>query len=187
MSYEVPHMKGDDKIEFGSLPEGGWPRWEAFVRQNGGLAHVHSESVHAPDAETALLNARDTYLRRVEGVSLWVIPADKMSDWDSDNPNPAPKDITAGPAALWEVFVRHRRGLAHVHAGSITATGPYDAVEKARPVYVTRDKGVNVWVAPAAYVNAADPTDAGALFEPFADKDYRYPTAYEIPEEVGYM
>jgi ring-1,2-phenylacetyl-CoA epoxidase subunit PaaB len=180
-------MKGDDKIEFGSLPEGGWPRWEAFVRQNGGLAHVHSESVHAPDAETALLNARDTYLRRVEGVSLWVIPADKMSDWDSASPDPAPKDIAAQPAALWEVFVRHRRGLAHVHAGSITATGPYNAVEKARPVYVTRDEGVNVWVAPSAYVHAADPADAGALFEPFADKDYRYPTAYEIPEEVGYM
>jgi ring-1,2-phenylacetyl-CoA epoxidase subunit PaaB len=180
-------MEGDDQIEFGSLPEGGWPRWEAFVRQNGGLAHVHSESVHAPDAETALLNARDTYLRRVEGVSLWVIPADKMTDWDSDSPDPEPQDITAGPSALWEVFVRHRRGLAHVHAGSIAATGPHRAIEKARSVYVTRDEGVNVWVAPAAYINAADPADAEALFEPFADKDYRYPTAYEIPEEVGYM
>ena len=83
MSYEVPHMEGDDEIQFGSLPEGGWPRWEAFVRQNGGLVHVHSESVHAPDAETALLNARDTYLRRVEGVSLWVIPTDQMSVWES--------------------------------------------------------------------------------------------------------
>lgn len=187
MSYEVPHMDGDDKIEFGSLADGGWPRWEAFVRQNGGLAHVHSESVHAADAETALLNARDTYLRRVEGVSLWVIPAAKVSEWDSDSPDQTAEDIAPGPAALWEVFVRHRRGLAHVHAGSITATGPYDAIEKARPIYVTRAEGVNMWVAPAAYITAADPIEADALFEPFSDKDYRYPTFYEIPEEVGYM
>ncbi len=187
MSYEVPHMEGDDEIEFGSLPEGGWPRWEAFVRQNGGLSHVHSESVHAPDAETALLNARDTYLRRVEGVSLWVVPADKVTVWESDSPDPAPTDIAPRPTALWEVFVRHRRGLTHVHAGSMAATGPGDAIQKARQVYVTRDEGVSVWVAPASTVYAADPADAAALFEPFADKDYRYPTFYKIPDEVGYM
>ncbi len=187
MSYEVPHMAGDDEIQFGSLPEGGWPRWEAFVRQNGGLAHIHSESVHAPDAETALLNARDVYLRRVEGVSLWVIPANKINDWVSDSPDPTPKDIAPGPSALWEVFVRHRRGLAHVHAGSITATGPYEAINKARPVYVTRDEGVSVWVAPSGYITAADPSEADALFEPFADKDYRFPTFYEIPDQVPYM
>ena len=44
-----------------------------------------------------------------------------------------------------------------------------------------------MWVCPSAAINAADPTEAAALFEPFADKDYRYPTYYEIPEEVGYM
>lgn len=187
MSYEVPHMAGDDEIEFGSLPDGGWPRWEAFVRQNGGLSHVYSESVHAPDAETALLNARDAYLRRVEGVSLWVIPADQVTVWESDGPKPPLVDVAPRPSALWEVFVRHRRGLAHVHAGSIPATGPGDAIGKARKVYVTREVGISVWVTPSASVNAADPKDAAALFEPFSDKDYRYPTYYEIPEEVGYM
>ncbi len=187
MSYEVPHMEGDDEIQFGSLPDGGWPRWEAFVRQSGGLAHIHSESVHAPDAETALLNARDTYLRRVEGVSLWVAPAEQVTKWESDAPDAAPKDIAPRPSGLWEVFVRHRRGLAHVHAGSMPATGPYDAIEKSRRVYVTHQEGVSVWVVSATQVVAADPEDAEALFEPFADKDYRYPTYYEIPEEVGYM
>lgn len=187
MSYEVPHMEGDDEIQFGSLPEGGWPRWEVFVRQNGGLTHVYSESVHATDAETALLNARDTYLRRVEGVSLWVIPADQISVWESDSSDPNTRDIAARPSALWEVFIRHRRGLAHVHAGSMAATGPYDAVAKARRVYVTRNEGVSVWVAPSASISATDPAEAQTMFEPFADKDYRYPTFYDIPEEVGYM
>jgi ring-1,2-phenylacetyl-CoA epoxidase subunit PaaB len=39
------------------------------------LAHRHVGSVHAPDAELALRHARDTYTRRQEGVSLWVIPS----------------------------------------------------------------------------------------------------------------
>ena len=52
-----------------------WPLWEVFVRSRGGLAHRHVGSVHAPDAELALRHARDTYTRRMEGVSLWVVPS----------------------------------------------------------------------------------------------------------------
>jgi ring-1,2-phenylacetyl-CoA epoxidase subunit PaaB len=187
MSYEVPRMEGDDDIQYGSPTEGGWPRWEAFVRQDGGLAHIHSESVHAPDAETALLNARDAYLRRVEGVSLWVVPAASVIVWESDSADGPPSGSEREAPCLWEVFVRHRRGLARLHAGSINALSPAEAIDKARRAYVTRDKGVSVWVVPSAEVHATDPVDADALFEPFADKDYRYPTYYEIPEEVGYM
>ena len=54
---------------------GDWPLWEVFVRAKGGLAHRHVGSVHAPDAELALAHARDTYTRRLEGVSLWVVPS----------------------------------------------------------------------------------------------------------------
>jgi ring-1,2-phenylacetyl-CoA epoxidase subunit PaaB len=187
MSYEVPRMDGDDDIQYGSLPEGGWPRWEAFVRQGGGLAHIHSESVHAPDAETALLNARDAYLRRVEGVSLWVAPAAAVTIWESDSEDPPPSDSPRETTCLWEVFVRHRRGLAHLHAGSLRAISPAAAITRARTAYVTRDDGVSVWVIPSEEVHAADPTEAAAMFEPFSDKDYRYPTYYEIPNEVGYM
>ena len=39
-----------------------------------GLSHVHAGSLHAPDAEMALRNARDLYTRRQEGVSIWVVP-----------------------------------------------------------------------------------------------------------------
>ena len=47
-----------------------WPLWEVFVRSKGGLSHRHVGSVHAPDAEIAVRHARDTYTRRMEGVSL---------------------------------------------------------------------------------------------------------------------
>ncbi len=52
-----------------------WPLWEVFIRGRHGLSHRHVGSLHAPDAETAILNARDVYTRRNEGVSIWVVEA----------------------------------------------------------------------------------------------------------------
>lgn len=52
-----------------------WPLWEIFVRGQNGMAHRHFGSLHAPDAETAIRNARDVYTRRSEGVSIWVVKA----------------------------------------------------------------------------------------------------------------
>jgi ring-1,2-phenylacetyl-CoA epoxidase subunit PaaB len=49
-----------------------WPLWEIFIRSQHGLAHRHVGSLHAPDAEMAVKNARDVYTRRNEGVSIWV-------------------------------------------------------------------------------------------------------------------
>ena len=46
-----------------------------FIRGQHGLSHRHVGSLHAPDAETAILNARDVYTRRNEGVSIWVVEA----------------------------------------------------------------------------------------------------------------
>lgn len=56
-----------------------WPLWEVFVRPRRGLSHTHAGSLHAPDAEMALRNARDLYTRRSEGVSIWVVPAVAIS------------------------------------------------------------------------------------------------------------
>lgn len=52
-----------------------WPLWEVFIRSQHGLAHKHVGSLHAPDAELAVNNARDVYTRRNEGVSIWVVPS----------------------------------------------------------------------------------------------------------------
>lgn len=52
-----------------------WPLWEVFVRARNGLNHRHVGSVHAADGRMALESARDTYTRRMEGVSLWVVPS----------------------------------------------------------------------------------------------------------------
>ncbi len=187
MSYSVPKIAGESDTIVGRTEDHLWARWEVFVRPRGGVTHVYSESVHAPDAETALLNARDTYLRRVEGVSLWVIPSGAISRWDEHQALPESRSEEGSARRLWEAFIRHRRGAQFLHAGSIVAADAVDAIVRARDAFLTKTDGVAIWVAPSEAIVAADPDEAEMLFEPFADKGYRQATYYDIPEEVGYM
>jgi ring-1,2-phenylacetyl-CoA epoxidase subunit PaaB len=56
-----------------------WPLWEIFIRSKSGLAHKHAGSLHAADARMAIENARDVYTRRMEGVSIWVVPSSAIT------------------------------------------------------------------------------------------------------------
>ena len=53
--------------------------WEVFTQAAGGAPHEHAGSVHAPDAELALQNARDVYARRGEAVNIWVVPSTEIT------------------------------------------------------------------------------------------------------------
>ena len=59
-----------------------WPLYEVFIRSRSGLSHKHAGSVHAADDQMALEHARDTYTRRMEGVSLWVVRSDLITASD---------------------------------------------------------------------------------------------------------
>jgi len=65
-----------------------WPLWEIFIRGQHGMSHRHVGSLHAPDAEMAIKNARDVYTRRNEGVSIWVIEAKNIAASDPDAKGP---------------------------------------------------------------------------------------------------
>ena len=59
--------------------------FEVFVRSKRGLDHRHVGSLHAEDHEQALEYARDVYMRRSEGVSIWVVrSADVFASQESD-------------------------------------------------------------------------------------------------------
>ena len=55
------------------------PLWEVFAQEKQGGPHVHVGSVHAPDSELALQNARDVYARRGHPQSLWVVPFEAIT------------------------------------------------------------------------------------------------------------
>lgn len=65
-----------------------WPLWEVFVRPRRGLSHQHVGSLHAPDSDMAVRNARDVYTRRQEGVSIWVVKAAEIVASSPDEKGP---------------------------------------------------------------------------------------------------
>jgi ring-1,2-phenylacetyl-CoA epoxidase subunit PaaB len=71
-----------------------WKIWEVFIRSKNGISHKHVGSLHAPDAEMAIKNARDVYTRRSEGISIWVVPSDEITASRPDEKEPlfAPAD-----------------------------------------------------------------------------------------------
>ncbi|MCB9435670.1 MAG: 1,2-phenylacetyl-CoA epoxidase subunit B [Anaerolineales bacterium] len=51
-----------------------WLTWEVFHQTQRGAPHIHVGSVHAPDAEMALLMAKEQFARRQACVNLWLVP-----------------------------------------------------------------------------------------------------------------
>ena len=85
---------------------------------------------------------------------------------------------------LWEVFIRSRRGLDHKHVGSLHAVDAEQALQAARDTYTRRQEGVSIWVVRSSDIHASQVEDEAAFFDPAADKVYRHPTFYDVPEEL---
>ena len=88
---------------------------------------------------------------------------------------------------LYEVFVRGKRGLNHVHVGSLHAADDAMALQNARDVYTRRNEGVSIWVVRSDDIAASSPDEKDPLFTPANDKVYRHPTFYPIPDDVPHM
>ncbi|HEY8120071.1 MAG TPA: 1,2-phenylacetyl-CoA epoxidase subunit PaaB [Myxococcota bacterium] len=76
--------------------------WEVFVQEKSGAPHTHAGSVHAPDAELALQNARDAFARRDKLASIWVVESTQIV---ASRPEDAPGLFEPGPAKIY----RHPR------------------------------------------------------------------------------
>ena len=100
---------------------------------------------------------------------------------------PATSGLPRRDWPLWEVFVRARRGLSHVHVGSLHAPDAAMALRNARDIYTRRQEGVSIWVVPAAQISASSPDEKDSFFDPAADKVYRHPTFYDVPEGVEHL
>jgi ring-1,2-phenylacetyl-CoA epoxidase subunit PaaB len=87
---------------------------------------------------------------------------------------------------MWEVFVRARRGISHVHIGSLHAADAESALQNARDVYTRRGEGASLWVVLSSEINSFEPEEI-ADFVDANEKPYRLATTYEIPDEVGHM
>ena len=114
------------------------------------------------------------------------IPEDK----GGDELKQSPQVLSTGEDSdwpLWEIFIRSKQGLDHKHMGSLHAADAQMAIENARDVYTRRMEGISIWVVESKYIHASNPDEAENFYEPAEDKVYRYPTFYDLPDEVKHM
>ncbi len=115
------------------------------------------------------------------------IPDDNIGGSESNDSKNPPLGGRGADWPLWEVFIRSKQGLDHKHVGSLHATDAQMAIENARDVYTRRQEGVSIWVIESKYIHASNPDEAASLYDPANDKVYRYPTFYDLPDEVNHM
>jgi ring-1,2-phenylacetyl-CoA epoxidase subunit PaaB len=158
-----------------------WPRFEVFLQAREGAAHKDVGSVHAPDAEMALMNARDVFVRRPDCTSLWIVPVAAIF---SRTRQELEDDLSQGEAPLDEkpveyyVFAKHKPAGTLVRVGEITAASPKVALQKARQQMKELQDAQVIWICPQAVVHKSSARDAESLFSPARDKTYRMATDF---------
>lgn len=168
-----------------------WHRFEVFVQEKAGEPHQNVGAVHAPDAEMALQNARDVFVRRPDCVSLWVAPAEMIfartaqelaedPSWCKDKIDPAGRD---------EVYYIFQKQSSRASATFVTYVGQAQAQTPAQALSLALDTWSDArpfvwWVFPACAVTRSQSEDIDSMFAPAKSKVYRQSTQYHTVTQM---
>lgn len=159
-----------------------WPRYQVFVQEHEGDPFVDCGSVHAPDAEMALLNARDVFARRPESRAMWVVPAAAIFSKTHEelaNGWQAGAAVTPGAPIPYHVFCKLRHTGAPMQLGVVQAASPSRALHSALEDFSKRFPAAPLWwVFPAYSVTASRPEDADSFYAPANSKGFRLSTDF---------
>jgi ring-1,2-phenylacetyl-CoA epoxidase subunit PaaB len=170
-----------------------WPRFQVFLQEKPGSAHVDVGSVHAPDAEMALFNARDVFVRRPECISLWVVPAgqilsktrQELEDWHPSSESVEAK-IAAGPE-VYHAFCKIKSAGTQTHTGSVKANSPAQAMQLALEQFKVEPPPFVWWVFPARVVLQSEAEDIESYFAPAAEKTFRLSTDFHTHSTMRHL
>jgi len=145
-----------------------WPRYIVFQQDAPGAPYHYDGSVHAPDAELALLNARDVFTRRPDCIGLWVVRADRLLARTAEelaaDPAWADQPEMPGEKELYAVFQKRDHKGVHSSAGEVEAASAEDALRRALRTFPD-EKVVVWWVCPSQAITRSGREDLDALFQ----------------------
>jgi ring-1,2-phenylacetyl-CoA epoxidase subunit PaaB len=151
-----------------------WPRFIVFHQEKPDRPHVYAGSVHAPDPEMALMNARDVFVRRPACVSLWTVPASAIFSSTAEELAqqahwPTSADL---PDETFLIIQKSAHKGTYIHIGESSAPTPLSALIKSFGAIADRS-ALAWWVFPQRSVTQSTPEDIEILFQPAEAKDYR--------------
>jgi ring-1,2-phenylacetyl-CoA epoxidase subunit PaaB len=160
-----------------------WPRYQVFQQERPGAPHQDVGSVHAPDPELALFNARDVFVRRPDCVSLWIVPAAAIISKTAEEIEAELDDLREkasinGEKKTYHIFCKTKSaGTATFHS-SIDAANPENALLMALESQKGKKTAFVWWVVPADRVHETTGEDIESMFSPARDKPFRLSTDF---------
>jgi ring-1,2-phenylacetyl-CoA epoxidase subunit PaaB len=159
-----------------------FPRYQVFIQEKPGAPHKDVGSVHAPDPEMALFNARDVFVRRPACASMWIVPADaifsktaeQLKEWSSETEDAEP----GSSGDLYCVFCKAKAAGTQAFTGRVTAGTPEQALRKSIQELSGGEEPFAWWVFPARLIVESTPQDIESMFAPAFDKHFRMATDF---------
>lgn len=158
--------------------------YEVFVQPKEGKPFQHEGIVHAPDLEMAFVLAKEAFTRRFTCVSLYVcdtrnVYVSPMTDatlnaYDVINDSPEVKSETGS----YEVYHLLKRGKQHVHAGTVQAGSPQEAMAEAKRAFKTDKMVYNVWLIKTTDIRYTS-TEEQELWLTLPEKKFRDASDYK--------
>ncbi len=161
--------------------------FEVFVQGKEGKAFQHEGIVHAPNLEMAFVLAKEAFTRRFTCVSLHVtdtrdVFVSPLTEGDKNAYDLIPEVAATAHPEGFEIYHLLRRGKQHVHAGTVLAGSPEEAMWKARQSLNTKPV-FNVWAVRAASIRRTSPEES-ILWETLPDKKFRDAADYKGGEKL---
>lgn len=153
-----------------------------FQQEAGGKPFVHNGTVHAPDIEMALLNARDVFARRPQAVAMWVVPAEKIytrTREEVEKSGSQEVDILTSGLQDYYVFGKFEEQSQCRQIGEIQAVSPQAAIHKAIETYGEKHL-LWWWVFPKSDILTSGPQDVSAMFDPAREKTFKDQAEYPV-------
>jgi len=124
--------------------------FEVFVQAKESKPFQHEGAVHAPNLEMAYLLAKETFTRRFTCVSIYVVDTKDVFVSPTSEGNQSvyeliSKDGEQEDKGAFEIYHLPKRGKQHVHAGTVEANSPQDAMYRARDLFGSGKIIYNVW------------------------------------------
>ena len=162
--------------------------FEVFVQPRAGKPFQHEGAVHAPNLEMAFVLAKETFTRRFTCTSLCVVDTravfvSPMTEGTANAydliPPPAPAQ---GGHEAYEIYHLLKRGKQHIHAGTVYAVSPQQAISVAKNEF--GEKAVfNIWAVQQADIRFTTEAEKD-LWLTLPEKKFRDAVEYKGGEKL---
>ena len=158
--------------------------FEVFVQAKEGKPFQHEGIVHAPNLEMAFVLAKEAFTRRFLCTSLYVVDTRNVHVSTMTDGTQNAQDLvgsipaSGGNTEQYEVYYLLKRGKQHVHAASVTAASPAEAMLAAMGAQPLNKPLYNVWAIRTSDIRFTSPEEQD-LWITLPEKKFRDASDYK--------